>query len=167
MAERLTLVDENDQPITVGDRKLAWAQGYYTRNIRVVLRDENGRLLSQQRSMKKDSFPGMWTVAASGHVDEGETWDVAARREAQEEIGISPDLKLIGEFTFKHDESDKKIRQIIHVYEGTIDSATSFAFEPDEVQDAKWFDLDELKELLKTSQDIFTPSFAEIITMFY
>lgn len=167
MTERLTLVDENDQPITVGDRKLAWAEGYYTRNIRVVLRDENGRLLSQKRSMKKDSFPGMWTVAASGHVDEGESWDVAARREAQEEIGISPELKLVGEFTFKHDEDDKKVRQIIHVYEGTIDSSTQFEFEPDEVDDAKWYELDELKDLLKKSPSNFTPSFAEIIDMFY
>jgi isopentenyl-diphosphate delta-isomerase len=101
MTERLTLVDENDQVIGVGDRKEAWVHGYYTRCIRVVLRDQNGRFLSQKRSMKKDTFPGMWTVAASGHVDEGETWDEAAYRETKEEIGVATDLKLMRDFCFQ------------------------------------------------------------------
>ncbi len=48
------------------------------------------------------------TVAASGHVDEGEAWNEAARRETFEEIGISTDLKLVGDFIFKNDEGDKK-----------------------------------------------------------
>src|SRR4051812_10597784 len=104
MIEKLTFVDENDQIIGAGDRKEAWTKGYYTRNVRIVLLDERGRLLSQKRSVKKDTFPGMWTVAASGHVDEGESWDAAAVRETQEEISVSTELKLIGEFVFKNDE---------------------------------------------------------------
>jgi len=43
MTEKLTFVDENDQPIGVGNRKEAWAKGYYTRNICVVIHDQNGR----------------------------------------------------------------------------------------------------------------------------
>ncbi|HMI09452.1 MAG TPA: NUDIX domain-containing protein [Candidatus Saccharimonadales bacterium] len=167
MTERLTLVDENDQLIRVGDRKEAWANGYYTRNIRVVLRDQNGRFLSQKRSMKKDTFAGMWTVAASGHVDEGETWVEAALRETREEIGISASLKLVGDFIFKNDEGDKKIRQIIHVYEGIIDGSTQFDLEEDEVEDIKWYELDELKSLMQEIPDKFTPSFRETISRFY
>jgi isopentenyl-diphosphate delta-isomerase len=167
MTERLTLVDENDQPIGVGDRKEAWEKGYYTRNVRIVLKDQNGRFLSQKRSIKKATYAGMWTVAASGHVDEGETWDVAARRETEEEIGVSPDLKLIGDFAFQNDEGDKKIRQIIHVYEGVIDGSTQFDLEEDEVEDTKWYELDELKSLMQETPDEFTPSFIETISRFY
>ena len=167
MTERLTLVDENDQPIAIGDRKEAWAKGYYTRNIRIVLRDENGRMLSQKRSMKKDLYPGMWTVAAGGHVDEGETWDEAALREMEEEIGVSTPLKLIGDFSFKNDEDDKKVRQIIHVYEGIIDSSMQFNLEGDEVEATKWYRLDELRTAMQQTPDIFTPSFREVIERFY
>jgi isopentenyl-diphosphate delta-isomerase len=167
MIERLILVDENDQLIGIGDRKEAWANGYYTRNVRIVLRDQKGRFLSQKRSMKKDTFAGMWTVAASGHVDEGETWDEAARRETMEEIGVSADLKLVGDFVFKNDEGNKKIRQIIYVYEGVIDSAMQFALEKDEVEDIKWYGLDELTSLMQETPDEFTPSFRETIGRFY
>ena len=167
MTERLTLVDENDQIISVGDRKEAWAKSYYTRNVRIILRDQNGRFLSQKRSMKKDTFPGMWTVAASGHVDEGETWDMTAHRETKEEIGISTDLKLIGGFTFKNDIADKKIRQIIRVYEGAINSSIRFDLEEDEVEDTRWYELNELKSFMSETPNQFTPSFIETINRFY
>jgi isopentenyl-diphosphate delta-isomerase len=167
MTERLVLVDENDQPIGVGDRKVAWAKGYYTRNVRIVLRDEMGRFLSQKRSMKKAIYAGMWTVAASGHVDEGETWETAALRETKEEIGISVDLKFVGDFVFKNDEGDKKVRQIIRVYEGTIDSATEFNLEEDEVEAMKWYELDELKSSMQQAPTEFTPSFIETMSKFY
>lgn len=167
MAERLVLVDENDHPIGVGDRKEAWAKGYYTRNIRVMLRDESGRVLSQKRSMEKDLFPGMWTVAAGGHVDEGETWEIAAARETAEEIGVSPDLKLAGSFNFKSDEGTKKVRQVIRVYEGTVNSATQFNLQEDEVEEVAWYELAKLKTLMQEKPSDFTPSFRETIARFY
>jgi len=168
MTERLTLVDENDQPIAVGDRKEAWAKGYYTRNVRIMLRDQNGRILLQKRSTKKASYPGMWTTAASGHVDEDEDWEVAARRETKEEIGVSvSNLKLIGSFNFVNDEGKKKIRQIIRVYEGVIDASTEFVLEEDEVEAMKWYGLDELKSLMQETPNDFSPSCRETIKKFY
>lgn len=167
MGEQLTFVDEDDHPIGIGDRKEAWANGYYTRNIRVVIRDENGKFLSQKRSIKKESYPGLWTVAASGHVDAGEDWDEAALRETDEEIGVSTPLKLLGHFSFEHDDKDKKIRQIVHLYEGILDSKTQFVLDKNEVDDIKWYDLEELKVLMYQTPDKFTPSFKETVNMFY
>lgn len=167
MTERLVLVDENDQPIGVGDRKEAWANGYYTRNIRVMLKDQDGRILSQKRSTQKDLFPGMWTFAAGGHVDEGETWDKAAFREMKEEIGVSPELKLVRSFIFKTDEGVKKVRQVIRIYEGVIDSSTQFDLEEDEVEEIAWYELDALKSMIQETPDAFTPSFRETISNFY
>lgn len=167
MTEKLAFVDENDNETGVGDRKEAWANGYYTRNIRVMLRDQNGRVLSQKRSLDKSTYPGMWTVAASGHVDAGESWDIAASRETHEEVGLSPDLELIGDFVFKNDDDDKKIRQIIHVYQGIIDESAQFSLQASEVDEVKWFELYELKNLMRESPDNFTPSFIETIERFF
>ena len=167
MTEQLTFVDENDQPIGSGTREQAWVNGYYTRNIRVVLRDENGRFLSQKRSLKKSTYPGMWTVAASGHVVEGESWDSAANRETLEEIGVSPDITLVGSFNFQDEKDSKKIRQLIHIYEGVIPSVTEFDMEEDEVEDMKWYELDELKSLIAQKSEDFTPSLRQIIEKFY
>lgn len=167
MTEELTFVDENDNETGAGDRKEAWENGYYTRNIRVMLRDQHGRVLSQKRSLKKITHPGMWTVAASGHVNAGEKWDVAAIRETKEEVGLSVNLEPIGDFVFKNDDGNKKIRQIIYVYQGTIDASTKFVLQAGEVDEVKWFELDELKNLMQDSPDDFTPSFIETIQRFF
>lgn len=167
MTERITFVDENDQPIGAGSRKEAWNKGYFTRNVRIVLRDQNGRFLSQKRSIKKDSYPGMWTVAASGHVDEGEQWDIAARRETKEEIGVSPEMKFVGSLLFKDDKGEKKVRQLVRIYEGTIDSSTQFKLEEDEVDEMRWYTYDELTRLMSQQPKQFTPSFHEIVDRFY
>ncbi len=47
-----------------------------------------GQIFLQKRSMKKDVSPGLWTVSCSGHVDAGEDYDTAARRELGEELGL-------------------------------------------------------------------------------
>lgn len=53
MTERIIFVDENDQLIGVEDRENAWAKGIYVRNICAILRNQNGRILLQRRSMLK------------------------------------------------------------------------------------------------------------------
>lgn len=88
MKERLQVVDDNDQPIGVATREEAWAKGMILRHVYVVLRDLDGNFLLQQRNLAKKSNPGKWTWAATGHVDEDETYEIAAPRELQEEIGI-------------------------------------------------------------------------------
>ena len=83
MPERIQIVDKNDQPIGTSTRQEAWANGSYYRLVQIVLRDEEGNFLLQKRSMTKSLYPGRWTNAASGHVDEDETYQIAAPRELQ------------------------------------------------------------------------------------
>ena len=46
-------------------------------------------MLFQRRSLRKDSSPGLWDVACSGHVDGEETYAEAAVRELGEELGYA------------------------------------------------------------------------------
>ena len=41
-----------------------------------------------RRGLGKDSSPGAWDIACSGHVGAGEEYAAAARRELAEEVGI-------------------------------------------------------------------------------
>lgn len=88
MDERIIFADENDVQIGVGTREEAWAKGLYVRIVRAILKDEKGRILSQHRSPTKKSYANCWTDSASGHVDEGESYDFAISRELKEEIGL-------------------------------------------------------------------------------
>ena len=56
------------------------------RSVSVVVETSEG-MLFQRRSLRKDSSPGFWDVACSGHVDGEETYAEAAVRELGEELG--------------------------------------------------------------------------------
>jgi isopentenyl-diphosphate delta-isomerase len=167
MAESIIFVDKNDTPIGVGTREEAWANGIYVRIVRAVLRDESGRILSQLRSAEKKSYPSRWTDSASGHVDEGDTYESAIRRELEEELGLDTELTFLGKFASKDIIDGKTILEFNAVYEGKINSSVSLNPQESEVSDTKWYELSELKQLMQDDPDSFTPGFRELVTRFY
>lgn len=167
MSERIVFVDENDVPIGAGTREEAWANGIYVRIVRAVIRDENGRILSQRRSKEKKSYPDRWTDSASGHVDEGDTYDTAIKRELIEELGINTDLNFVGKFASKDVTDNKIILEFNAIYEGFINSSVQLKLQKSEVSDTKWYELSELKRLMKDSPNLFTPGFRELVARYY
>lgn len=157
MTERLQVVDENDQPIGVATREEAWANGMILRHAYIVLRDKDGNFLLQQRSPKKKSQPGKWTWAATGHVDEGESYETAAPRELFEEIGVKTDLTSVGKLRTSHPNKYGIVDCFITVFTGQIDHDTPVTVEQDEVETTHWFTPDELRELMSNPENI-TPN---------
>ncbi len=167
MNEKIIFVDENDKPIGVGTREEAWSKGIYVRIVRAIIRDEKGRILSQHRSATKRSYPNCWTDSASGHVDDGETYDYAMQREMKEEIGIDIPLTFIGKFTTRDEIDNKTICEFNAIYEGIVDSSAKFHIEKDDVTEVKWFELDELKAAIQQNPAGFTVGFKEAVQRYY
>ncbi|MBI4800417.1 MAG: NUDIX domain-containing protein [Desulfarculus sp.] len=94
--EPLSVVDEQDRPQGVRPRWLIHRDGLPHRAVHVLVFDGQGRLYLQRRSPAKDTFPGRWTSSASGHVDPGEDYGQAARRELMEELGLEAPLIWLG-----------------------------------------------------------------------
>ena len=69
------------------------ADGQYFLIGHVCVFDATGQLLIQKRH-KSDDTDGHWDLTVAGHVHSGETSQVAAMREAREEMGISVDLTV-------------------------------------------------------------------------
>ena len=108
-----------------------------------VLHPETGRMLLQKRRMDKDIQPGKWDTAAGGHLDAGETFESAARRELSEELGIDGDVELIHLF-------DSRIRNDIeseNVRVFGVKHPGPFAFQQSEIDDVRFFSADELADL--------------------
>lgn|SRR6185369_12869236 len=65
------------------------------RAIGIIIINDKGEILLQKRSIHKDTDPGKYDVAVSGHVAKGESYEDSAQREMMEEIGISAELIFV------------------------------------------------------------------------
>lgn len=86
--ELLDVVDAEDRVVGQAARALVHRHGLRHRAAHVLLYDPAGRLYVQQRAWTKDCQPGRWDCSAAGHLEPGETYAAAARRELAEELGI-------------------------------------------------------------------------------
>jgi len=118
----------------------------------VVFHPETGDILLQKRRMDKDIQPGKWDTAVGGHLNAGEDFETAARRELAEELGIS------GKITLKH-LFDSKIRNDIeseNVRVFAITSAGAFIFQRSEIDEIRFFSAAELED--EAWRENFTPN---------
>ncbi|RPE45138.1 isopentenyldiphosphate isomerase [Streptomyces sp. Ag109_O5-1] len=87
--EILDIVDENDQVIGQSPRGEAYARGLRHRCVFIQARDAAGRLFVHRRTATKLVFPSLYDMFVGGVVGTGESYDDAALREAEEELGVS------------------------------------------------------------------------------
>ncbi|MBU1000639.1 NUDIX domain-containing protein [Patescibacteria group bacterium] len=88
------------------------------RLIGVVIFNDKGKVLLQKRGKKKDLYPGLYTVSASGHVGKGETYLQAAKRELLEELGITSHLKKEAKFLTKLEQETEMVCLFSAKYNG-------------------------------------------------
>ena len=89
--ERFDVVDEHDRVVGTEARGVVHARGLRHRAVHLFVLNGRGELLLQKRSPWKDKHPGKWDSSAAGHVDSGEDYAHAARRELTEELGLDPE----------------------------------------------------------------------------
>lgn len=93
----------------------------------------------------KNMFDGRWTIP-KGYIDPGESSEVAAVREIEEETGIRGELlELIGKNTYQFRSRGKLIHKQVDVYLLEAVGSTQLdpaKFDPAEkmVADARWFE---------------------------
>lgn len=68
----------------------------------LIIFDDKGRTLLQQRSATKDIRPGYWTNAVGGHVTKGESYKQAIQRELREELGIVVPVRFYKKFLYSY-----------------------------------------------------------------
>jgi len=100
--EILDIVDENDQVIGQSPRGEAYAKGLRHRCVFIQARDAEGRLFVHRRTPTKLVFPSLYDMWVGGVVGAGESYDDAALREAEEELGVSglPSPRFLFKFLY-------------------------------------------------------------------
>jgi isopentenyldiphosphate isomerase len=97
-SELVDIVDENDLvagTTTVGE---CLERGLLHRAVAVLVIRSSGKYLLQRRSMKDRWQPGLWTISSTGHVKKGEQYEVAAKRELEEELGLTAQLDRVRKY---------------------------------------------------------------------
>lgn len=86
--EEFDVVDEDDCVVGKAGRDEVHAKGLMHRAVHLFVVNARGELLLQRRSALKDVHPGVWDSSVAGHLDAGEDYAGAVKREMQEEMGI-------------------------------------------------------------------------------
>ncbi|HVQ44063.1 MAG TPA: NUDIX domain-containing protein [Candidatus Saccharimonadia bacterium] len=157
--DRITIVNEADSVIGSEDRSIARAQGLRHRIVRVFLVNSEGKVLLHRRSEKLKDNPGKWDQSVGGHVDEGEDYITAARRETQEELGIAVEkFEEIGKFYIEREAPGGFVRRFQAVFIARGDGPVKL--DESEIAEIRWFDIAEAAEFYSQKPDAFTKNFA-------
>ena len=159
-AELFDVVDAEDRVIGQATRSEVHARGLLHRASHVFVFNSDGQLLLQQRSATKDAHPLCWTSSCSGHLDAGETYEIAAVRELKEEIGLEADV----EFLVKLPAGQETSNEHTALFRTTSDDCPRP--DPTEVADLQWGDVDQWFGMLAVDPERFDPPFRELLTWF-
>lgn len=116
--------------------------------------NNKGEALLAQRKLTKDRDPGMWGPSVAGTVEEGETYESNAYKEAEEEVGLTGyNLKKIDKV--KIDDARHQFMQwyIVEVNE----PAEFFTPQPEEVEQVVWVNLQELHDDVQKNPQKYIP----------
>lgn len=124
--EFLDLVDENDN--VVGKKKRSEIYAENLSNFRVVnafVVNSKGEIWIPRRPADKRVFPLCLDMSMGGHVESGETYGDALKRETQEELNIDTDkvaCRLLGHLTPQKDG----VSAYMNVYEMKMDETPDY-----------------------------------------
>ncbi|GHE76633.1 putative Nudix hydrolase [Streptomyces longispororuber] len=102
--ELLPVVDEHDRVVGEAPRGEVYARGLRHRCVFIEARDAAGRVFVHRRTATKLVFPSLYDMFVGGVVGAGESYDDAALREAQEELGVERLPRPVPLFTFLFDD---------------------------------------------------------------
>ena len=154
--EQVVLVDEKGNELGLMGKTEAHQKGILHKAISIIIFNKDGKMLLQQRAFTKYHWAGIWSNTCCSHPRSGESFEDAAKRRLQEELGITTPLKK--EFPFIYKAKDEKSGLTEHefdwVFTGTFDG--DFLFNHDEINEVKWVTKEELLQDMKDNPDRYS-----------
>ena len=157
-SEILVLVDEHDNQIGTDTRENCHRGNGKRHRAYTVFLFHDGKLLLQQRSKKKQLWPGAWDVSFTSHVYPGETYGEAAARKGIQELGARfGELADAYSFIYFAPQKDHAENEFCRLLVGDFDGR--IRPNPDEIMAVKWASIKEIQNELQAHSDSFTPWF--------
>lgn len=151
--ELFDVVDENDQITGQAIRNEVHRQGLRHRAVHLFVFNRCGELFLQKRSHLKDVHPGAWDSSAAGHLDAGETYEAAARRELEEELGLTAEVEKIAELP----ASARTGHEFVHLYRAQAQG--KIRWPASEIEFGQFFPLDLIDSWIQARPQDFASGF--------
>ena len=143
MTEYLDVVDQNDQVIGRETREHVHRAHLIHRGVHILVVNDSGRVLVQRRADSVDNYPGYFDASVGGQVASGESYEQAAARELEEEIGCHDGpLTLVGSYDGYSVRQREKRRVFLHRCCGP------FRTDPDIVASIEFFTIEQIVAML-------------------
>lgn len=154
---KVVYVNRNDRIVGSGTIDGAYKTGSTLRIVRIFIVNDTGQILLQKRSRNVFSS-SKWDQSAGGHVDEGETYVGAAKRELFEEMGIKDvTLTRITKFYTEDQPFDYLRKRFNVLYLGRYNGSVNI--DDNEVADYIWVSQSELNDWIQKKATDFTNGF--------
>ena len=135
--EQVIIVDEKNNEIGQASRATMRAEKLIHRATYILVFNSHGELFVQKRTVTKDIYPSYYEIAAGGVVLAGESYELSAKRELKEELGVeSDDLTCL--FDHFHDDTNNRVWGRVfsckhdgpmHLQEAEVESGSFMAIE--------------------------------------
>ena len=156
--EIVDIVDEQDRVTAQATRREMRARKLRHRAAYVLVFNSRSQIFVHKRTATKDVYPSYYDVTVGGVLAAGESYDAAATRELEEELGLRAPLRRLFDLRFALDGM---------AVNGVVYSCTSDAplhLQPSEIESGRFIDLVEVIEL--TQGEPFCPDGLEALRLY-
>ncbi len=148
--EFLDIVDDNNNVVGRALKDEVYDKKLSHRIVHVfVLHSDTPAIYLQKRASTKSFLPNYYCTSAGGHVRSKETYENAARRELEEEIGITTPIEEVDSFVFFGENNHKRFIKVF-----ITRTNTGFSFPDGEVSDGSFFTIMDAKNLIDKNEKI-------------
>jgi isopentenyldiphosphate isomerase len=150
-------VDERNRSVGTVVRQDVFKEHANFRTVHVLVLNHAGELLLQQLAARRERHPLRWGSSVAGYIYAGETYDDAAKRRLQEELGLDTPLQAVG-ITPMDDEG---VTKFVGVFVTVADNPR--VSEPDHIGAIEFRPQEELEEGIRRRAGTYTDSLRHVL----
>lgn len=125
-----------------------------------VFRSGRSEVLMQRRAAAKMLWPLVWSNTCCSHPLEGETPAAAGERRLREELGFSVPLSVHSSFVYRAEDDGRGVEhEHVAILVGDALGEVALRPNPEEVAEAKWIGVTELRADMERDPERYTPWF--------
>jgi isopentenyl-diphosphate delta-isomerase len=154
--EQVVLVSPEGQEIGLMGKQEAHEKGLLHKAFSVIVFNDAGEMLIQQRAQSKYHWAGISSNTFCSHPRKQESFEQAAHRRLEEELGFDTELKEAFSFIYKATDAPSGLteHELDHVFVGTYNGPVDF--NPSEVQAVRWVKVPDLLAEIEAQPEQFS-----------